>query len=236
MIPIHDTIKSRESPFITLTLILINAWAFLYELSLGRELEAFILRYGLVPARYTLSAGWDEDLLFRYLPFFTSMFLHGGWIHFLGNMWYLWIFGDNVEDRMGHLRYLIFYLLCGFIAGYTQYWTQPLSTVPLIGASGAIAGVLGAYLFLFPHSTVVTLVPVFLFLTAVEIPAVLFLVLWFFMQFLNGAIAITSVSQVTGGVAWWAHIGGFLAGFFLVPVFKKRQVPRYYEDEAWPSW
>lgn len=236
MIPLRDTIKAREFPFINITLILLSIWAFFYELSMGKGLDTFILRYGLVPAKFTLSDKWEVDLLSRYLPFFTSMFLHGGWFHLIGNMWYLWIFGDNVEDRLGHFRYLIFYLLCGFIAGYVQYLTHPLSTIPMIGASGAIAGVLGAYLVLFPRSTVITLVPIFLFFTLVEIPAVLFLFLWFFMQFLNGAIAITLVSQVTGGVAWWAHIGGFVAGFFLVHLFKKRRVPRYYEDERWPSW
>jgi membrane associated rhomboid family serine protease len=236
VIPIRDTIKSREYPLLNVTIILINTLAFFYQLSLGRGLDAFILHYGLVPATFTLSAKWDIDPLTRYLPFFTSMFLHGGWIHFLSNMWYLWIFGDNVEDRLGHVRYLIFYLLCGFMAGYIQYLIYPLSTIPMIGASGAIAGILGAYLALFPRSTVVTLVPIFIFLTLVEIPAVIFLVLWFFMQFLNGAIAITLVSQVTGGIAWWAHIGGFLTGFFLVHIFKKRQTSRYYEDESWPSW
>ncbi len=236
MIPIRDTIKSREYPFVNIILISINTLVFFYQLSLGREVDALVLHYGLVPAKFTLSAKWDVDPMFRYLPFLTSMFLHGGWIHFIGNMWYLWVFGDNVEDRLGHFRYLIFYLLCGFIAGYAQYLTHPLSTVPMIGASGAIAGILGAYLALFPHSTVITLVPVFFFLTLVEVPAVAFLVLWFLMQFLNGTIAITFVSQATGGVAWWAHIGGFLAGFLLVHFFKRRRVPRYYEDEAWPSW
>ena len=150
------------------------------------------------------------------------MFLHGGWAHLLGNMLYLWIFGDNVEDRLGHFRYLVFYLLCGWTASYAHIWSQPASSVPSIGASGAIAGVLGAYITLYPRARVVTLLPLGLFSQLVRLPAAVFLGLWFVQQFLLGAFDLAGPEGKGGGVAWWAHIGGFAAGFVLVRLFRKR--------------
>jgi len=149
------------------------------------------------------------------------MFLHGGWLHLLGNMLYLWIFGDNVEDRLGHGRFILFYLLCGVAAALAQIYVSPTSKTPMIGASGAIAGVLGAYLLLFPQSRVLALIPIAFFLQVVEIPAFVFLLFWFFMQFLSGAVAITA--YMTEGVAWWAHIGGFVSGMALGYLFPKRK-------------
>jgi membrane associated rhomboid family serine protease len=175
MIPLKDTIPSRSYPFINISLIMANLLVFFYQLSLGDQLEPFILTNGLIPARLF---SWNQPLSGRLSPLFTSMFLHGGWFHILGNMLYLWIFGDNVEDRLGHARYLIFYILSGFGAAIIQIIVYPHSSFPMVGASGAIAGVLGAYLILFPYSRVVTLVPFFFFFYVLEIPAFAFLFFW----------------------------------------------------------
>jgi membrane associated rhomboid family serine protease len=157
----------------------------------------------------------------RFFPLFSSMFLHGGWFHIIGNMLYLWIFGDNVEDRLGHGRFVLFYILCGLAAALTQIYLNPTSKVPMVGASGAVAGILGAYLLLFPHSRILALIPLGFFIQFAEIPALVFLVFWFLMQFLSGAVSLTAASS-GGGVAWWAHIGGFAGGMALVYVFPKR--------------
>jgi len=158
------------------------------------------------------------------MTFITSIFLHGGWLHLLGNMLYLYIFGDNVEDRLGHFRYLLFYLLCGVFASIVQVLSAPDAWVPMVGASGAIAGVMGAYFCLFPYSRVVTLVFIFFFIEFIEIPAFFFLLFWFVLQFLNGTLSFSSQSGAAGGgVAWWAHIGGFVAGILLLLVFKRRR-------------
>ena len=218
MIPLRDTIPSSIFPIVTAGLITANVLAFFYELSLGRELETFIMQYGAVPRRFFAP---DASLLERFFPLFISMFLHGGWVHLVGNMLYLWIFGDNVEDQLGHGRFLLFYLLCGLAAALVQISLNPASRIPMVGASGAIAGVLGGYLLLFPHSRVLALVPILFFLQIVEIPAHIFLVFWFFIQFLSGAASIAT-TQATGGVAWWAHIGGFVSGLALVYLFPKR--------------
>jgi membrane associated rhomboid family serine protease len=162
----------------------------------------------------------------RFLPLFTSMFLHGGWLHLGGNMLYLWIFGDNVEDDLGHVRFLVFYLACGLAAALTQIYIHPTSKIPMVGASGAVAGVLGGYLLLFPQARVLALIPILFFFQIVELPAALFLVFWFLMQFFNGAIAITGSPYLTGGVAWWAHIGGFIGGVALAFLIPKRQRKR----------
>jgi membrane associated rhomboid family serine protease len=221
MIPLRDTIRSSSFPIVTAGLITANVLAFFYELSLGRELEIFVMQYGAVPRRFFAPG---VPLLERVFPLFTSMFLHGGWFHLLGNMLYLWIFGDNVEDRLGHGRFLVFYLLCGLAAALTQIYLDPASRIPMVGASGAIAGVLGGYLHLFPHSRVLALIPIVFFFQIVEIPAFIFLVFWFLMQFLSGAASIATTQATAGGVAWWAHIGGFLSGLALGYVFpKKRQ-------------
>jgi membrane associated rhomboid family serine protease len=151
------------------------------------------------------------------------MFLHGGWLHLGGNMLYLWIFGDNIEERLGRIRFLLFYLACGLAAALTQIYINPTSKIPMVGASGAVAGVLGGYLLLFPHAHVLALIPILFFFQVVELPAVLFLGFWFLMQFLNGAVSITAANYATGGVAWWAHIGGFVSGVVLGYLFPKRK-------------
>ena len=200
MIPLRDVIPTRTTPVVTTSLIAINVLVFLYQWSLGEDAGTqFIFTWGLVPA------------YFSWLTVLTSMFLHGGFLHVGGNMLYLWIFGDNVEDRMGRGRFVAFYLACGFIAALTQMFVNPGSTVPMVGASGAIAGVMGAYFVMFPHSRILTLIP-FIFLQVVEVPAMFFLPIWFLMQFLNGVGSITRVEAATGGVAFWAHIGGFVFG------------------------
>ena len=186
MIPLKDTIPSRTVPFVNYTLILLNLLSFFYQLSLGPHLEKFLYAWGVVPAQFfaPLSIG-HLHLSQKILPLFTSMFLHGGWLHFLGNMLYLYIFGDNVEDRLGHARYFLFYLLCGVLAAAVHLLTNTGSRVPTIGASGAIAGVMGAYFFLFPYARVVTLIIVIFFVDVVEIPAFFFLAFWFLLQFLQ---------------------------------------------------
>jgi membrane associated rhomboid family serine protease len=211
MIPLRDTIPSARWPIVNLTLIALNAACFLYELNLGNP-HQFIQAFGLVPAR--LHTGGTAGIV----PLFTSMFLHSGWLHLLGNMLFLYIFGDNVEDRLGHVRYACFYLLCGAAAGVAQVYAIPTSTFPMIGASGAIAGVTGAYFLFFPRARVVTLVPIFFFFQIIEIPAVVFLFLWFLMQLLYGVATMSAAGQTVGGVAWWAHIGGFLFGMIAAPL------------------
>lgn len=224
MIPLRDATPSHRFPAITVLLIALNVLAFLYELSLGRNLDVFIMQYGAVPLRFIL-AGQIEGVstVERFFPLFTSMFLHGGWLHLGGNMLYLWIFGDNVEDRVGHLRFVLFYLACGLAAALAQIYIHPTSKIPMVGASGAVAGVLGAYLILFPHSRVLALIPIIFFFQVVELPAFFFLLFWFGMQFLNGAVAITGAPYMTGGVAWWAHIGGFVSGMALGFLLQKRK-------------
>ncbi len=232
MFPIRDTIPSRTFPYVTIALIFINSLIFLYEVSLGPYLDTFIRTYGLIPQQFYASAQQGAGgVLGRYLPLFTSMFLHGGWFHIIGNMWYLWIFGDNVEDRLGHGRFFLFYILCGLAAGFTHLWFNPSSTVPTVGASGAIAGVMGAYFLLFPTSRIITLVFIIFFIEIIEIPAFFYLGIWFLMQFINGA-ATLSLTHQGGGVAWWAHFGGFVAGAILVPFLKKpkRKLSRVYHD------
>ena len=223
VIPIRDTIPSRTAPIVTVALIVLNVIVFLHEAALGPYLERFVMAYGLVPRRLVYWSGDPLDPA-RFLPLITSMFWHGGWLHLLGNMLYLWIFGDNVEDKLGHVRYLIFYLLSGIAAALTQVMLDPTSTLPTIGASGAIAGVLGAYLVSFPRSRVVTLVPIIIIPWFVEIPAVIYLLLWFLMQLLEGVGQLGAPSQ-TGGVAVWAHIGGFIAGIVLVKLMEPARRP-----------
>ncbi|MDL1969392.1 MAG: rhomboid family intramembrane serine protease [Candidatus Desulfofervidaceae bacterium] len=235
MFPLKDNIPSRRFPCVTVTLIAVNVLVFFHELSLGPYLERFVFVYGVVPKRYFLLSFLGlNSFSAKYLPLFTSMFLHGGWLHLIGNMWYLWIFGDNVEDSMGRLRFFVFYLLCGIGASLVHVYTHPYSTLPTIGASGAISGVMGAYFVLFPFARIITLVPIFLFLTMVEIPALFFLLFWFMFQFFHGTFSILTPSSFYGGVAWWAHIGGFICGIILVFFFKKRQRRRFYPDEYRP--
>jgi membrane associated rhomboid family serine protease len=229
MIPIQDTVQSRSVPLVTWGLILLNGLVFLQELSLPPErLEQLVALLGMVPARL----GHDPEAWWTLL---TCMFLHGGWMHFIGNMWTLYLFGDNVEDRMGSARFLLFYLLCGLAAGLTHVLTDPSSTIPTVGASGAIAGVLGAYFVLFPTARIITLVPVLFIPFIVEIPAIFYLGIWFASQLFSGTLALIGPGYYEG-VAWWAHVGGFVAGLALLPAFKKsrQQYPRFYADEYWP--
>jgi membrane associated rhomboid family serine protease len=213
MIPLRDVIPSRTTPYITVTIIALNALAWLFELSMPPEtLNQFLYVYGVVPAKFSAPT------------LITSMFLHGSWSHVIGNMWYLWIFGDNVEDRVGHGRFIVFYLLCGIAAAFGQILIDPTSTLPTIGASGAIAGVMGAYFVLYPQSRVLTLVPLIIFWEIIELPAILLLGFWFLMQlFSAGAIAVTSATHGSGGVAFMAHVVGFLTGMAGVFLFRKRE-------------
>jgi len=225
VIPLRDTVPSRTAPLVTVGLIAVNVLVFLHEKTLGPYLPQLIQHYGLVPHTFV---HWGEQFgspldPARFLPLFTSMFWHGGWLHLIGNMLYLWIFGDNVEDRLGHGRFLFFYVGCGLVAALTQVALSPDSTVPTVGASGAIAGVLGAYLISFPRSRVVTLIPIIIIPWIVEIPAVLYLVAWFLLQVLSG-VASLGQGEALGGVAWWAHIGGFVAGMLGVGVLAPRRL------------
>lgn len=216
MFPLYDTLRPRRFPLVNWTLILLNGLVFYFELTMGEErLHSFILEWGLVPAR--LTSNYAET----WVTIFTSMFLHGGWVHILGNMWTLVIFGDNIEDRMGHGRYLTFYLLSGIAAALLQTYLAPSSQTPMIGASGAIAGVLGAYIILFPRARVASLVPVLFLFTLVELPAVVYLGFWFVLQLFSGWLALQG--SVANSVAWWAHIGGFVFGLIAVRLFARRR-------------
>jgi membrane associated rhomboid family serine protease len=224
MFPIRDTVPSRHVPVATWLLIAANTVVFLYQLALpDAAQQQLIYVFGIVPARFThpdwaSSVGFPPESLW---PFVTSQFLHGGFLHILANMWTLWIFGDNVEDRMGPLRFVAFYLLCGVASGMLHWMTNPDSTLPTIGASGAIAGVLGAYLRLFPRARILTLIPIFIFPFFFELPAFFYLGFWFLTQLLNGTFSIGGATAAQG-VAWWAHVGGFLAGLAVCPIFLRR--------------
>ncbi|HKX00801.1 MAG TPA: rhomboid family intramembrane serine protease [Bryobacteraceae bacterium] len=222
MFPIRDTQPSYSRPVVTILIIIVNVIVFLHEFTLdGYSRNYFIAHYGLIPARLHASA------------FLTSMFLHGGWLHIIGNMWFLWIFGDNVEDVLGHAKYLVFYILCGLAAAATQVLFNFDSRLPMVGASGAIAGVMGAYLIKFPHARIVTLVFILFFITTVDVPAVLMLLYWFFIQLFSGVgtIGYSHVSQ--GGTAFFAHVGGFIAGMILVVIMGTRQKYQSRRDLSW---
>jgi membrane associated rhomboid family serine protease len=216
MIPIRDAIQSTRYPVVNNTIIGLNVLLFLVELSQGDTFTRFILTYGLVPARYSVPeiaayfSSWQQ-----VLALFSFMFLHGGFWHLLGNMWSLYIFGDNVEDRLGPLRYLLFYVLCGWASGLSHLFLNWHSQVPTIGASGAIAGVMGAYLVLYPRARILTLIPIFIIPYFAEIPAFFFLGIWVLFQFFSAAAA----SGQSSGIAWWAHIGGFLFGIVFLKLF-----------------
>jgi len=206
MIPIHDLNPRRNPPVVTVALIVVNVLFFLYEIFLGQRVEGFLQAVAFVPAR--VAEGLPEAAGSALL----SMFLHGGWMHLLGNMLFLWVFGDNVEDRLGHFRFLLFYLLAGYAATFAHYLASPLSAVPAIGASGAISGVLGAYLLLHPKARIVTVIWFLFFFRLIEIPALVYLPIWFLLQVFSGVASLGAEDAAGGGVAWWAHIGGFIAG------------------------
>ena len=222
MIPLRDTQPSYTFPFVTVAIIVLNVLAFLYEFLMDPyELNFFIAHYGVIPTR------------FQWMDVLTSIFLHGGWMHLIGNMWFLWIYGDNVEDILGHAPYLLFYLLCGLAATMVHVLFNGDSRVPTIGASGAIAGVMGAYVVKFPHSKITTLVPVFVFITTMEIPAYVILLYWFVIQFFSGVGSVGHSHLSQGGVAWFAHIGGFLAGIALILVMRTQERFSHRPDMRW---
>ena len=222
MIPLRDTQPSRTTPIVTVGIIAVNVLVFLYQFSLDRfSVNHLIAEYGVIPDRL------------HALSLVTSMFLHGGWMHLIGNMWFLWIYGDNVEDVLGHAKYLLFYLLAGVAAGLLQVAFNWDSRVPMIGASGAIAGVMGAYLIKFPRARVLTLIPVFVFFTTVEVPAVFILLYWFVIQFFSGVGSIGYSHLSQGGVAWFAHIGGFVAGMILILLMGTRDPYSGRRDLHW---
>ncbi|MBN2347392.1 MAG: rhomboid family intramembrane serine protease [Bacteroidales bacterium] len=228
MIPIRDEIKPRHFPWINWILILANVAAFIYEIRLPQEsAETFFRTYGMIPANFTLQESIDQALQGNwkyFLPFFSNMFLHGGWGHLIGNIWTLHIFGDNVENAMGKIRYLLFYLLCGILATSTHYFLNRHSIVPVIGASGAISGVMAAYLFLYPRGKILFLIPIFYILPLfIPLPAFIYLIFWFIGQ-LYGATASLMLSHDVSEIAFWAHVGGFIGGIIIYGFFvsKKR--------------
>ncbi len=235
MIPIRDDIRTRRAPVVTWTIIALNALVFFYELSLAPpDLEQLFFLHGLVPARISHPA-WAAEVGFPpggLLTFFTSTFLHGGWLHILSNMWVLWIFGDNVEDEMGRFRFLAFYLICGVAAGAVHWFANADSIVPTVGASGAIAGVLGAYFLMHPRARVLTVFPILFIPLFFWMPAVLFLLIWFATQLLQGSASGLATDAV-GGVAWWAHIGGFIGGAILHRFFVAGRPPARSLRERW---
>ncbi len=231
MLPLKDTIPSRSFPIVNWALLAANVVVFLLMVGDNRLTEAWIAALALVPARFLANPTDPAELI----TIFTSMFMHGGWFHLFSNMLALYIFGDNVEDRMGSQRYFLFYLICGIAAALVHVMFNPTSPIPTVGASGALSGVLAAYLLFFPSARVITLVPIFFLPWLVEVPAVVYLGLWFLSQLANGLFSIMVNVQAMGGVAWWAHIGGFVAGLILAPFFRQRRYwRRYYVDEYYP--
>ena len=231
MIPLRDTISARRFPIVNTAIIVLNVLVFLFESILTPDqLDQVVWLGGLVPAYF-----WQGGGLGHWYPLLTSMFLHGGWWHLISNMLALYIFGDNVEDRLGHLRYVLFYLLSGLAASAAHLVAYSGSPIPTVGASGAIAGVLGAYLILYPHARVVTLVPIFYFIRIVEVPAFIYLGFWFVSQLFNGLFALAATADVmqAGGVAWWEHIGGFVFGLAIIKLICPRP-PRTHAGEQRP--
>ncbi len=240
MIPLRDNIPARRFPIVNYALIAINAYVFLHEVFLpGPELAQWIRHWGVVPARFFHSgheyfAGYPRGAVWTL---FTYMFLHGGWFHVISNLWALWLFGDNVEDRLGHARYLFFYILCGLAAALLQIVLHSRSVVPTVGASGAIAGVMGAYFLFFPFARMLVMVPVFFYPLLFEIPAALYLLLWIISQLFSGTFALAFGAGAVGGVAFWAHIGGFFSGMYLGWRWRgasSRRTPRWERAEQFP--
>jgi membrane associated rhomboid family serine protease len=221
MFPLKDNIQARNFPYVNIGLIVINIVFFIYQMSYGDRVDQLIFAFGFIPSRFLAqqAEGWLNPS--GFLPVFSSMFLHANLIHLISNMWMLWIFGDNVEDCMGHGRYLLFFLLCGVASVAAQAVANPQSAIPMIGASGAISGVLGAYFLTYPQAKILTLLPIFILIYIIELPAYFFLGFWFVMQFVQGSLySLNSDQMAGGGVAWWAHVGGFAAGVALLQVFR----------------
>jgi rhomboid family protein len=233
MIPLNDNVRRQTFWFSTFALIALNIAVFAYELSLGPSVNRFIVTFGLIPARYTTPNGavLMTGLATFLVPVFTSMFIHGGWLHLLGNMLFLFVFGRSIEDHFGHSQFLLLYFVSGFGAAIVQIFFNMGSQVPTIGASGAIAGILGAYLVSFPTARITTLIPLLIFFWIIRIPAFLILVYWFVIQFIAGHQMLAIESATKGGVAWWAHVGGFLLGMFLALVLPER---RHRAVQIWP--
>jgi len=229
-IPLHDHIRRQSFWFMTLLLIVANVWIFLLELSQGPALNRMILALGVIPARYTTPHLLHNAALGGSLiPLLAALFLHGGWLHLLGNMLFLFVFGRSIEDRFGHLKFLAIYFLAGLGGNLLHILLHPASRVPTIGASGAIAGILGAYFITFPAARITTLIPLFFFFWTVELPALFLLGYWFLIQFFTGFQMLAIQSATGGGVAWWGHVGGFLVGLLLALVFQPRSRRRIIE-------
>jgi membrane associated rhomboid family serine protease len=234
MIPLKNLNARTSMPVVTFAIIAVNVLVFIYQLTLGPyAAERFIMTYGVVPRNLQIAFGGGHvSLGAALIPFFTSMFLHGGWLHIIGNMWFLWIFGPDVEDRLGHFWYLGFYLICGIGSGVAQAAFSWGTRVPAIGASGAISGVLGAFILFYPASKILTLVPLFIIWFTARLPAWIFIALWFVVQFFSGVSSLGATgAAAAGGVAWWAHIGGFLLGILLA-LPKRPRRPNYYYAEG----
>jgi membrane associated rhomboid family serine protease len=232
-LPLYDDNPTRRKPFITWALIILCGMVFFWQFSLDDDYEHVIaLAFGFVPARFFGSVGLDKaiDFIPAWMSLGSYAFLHGGWLHFLGNMLYLWIFGNNVEDAMGRGRFVVFYLLCGAAAALVQGFIDPKSTIPMIGASGAIAGISGAYLLLYPRANVVVLMVIIIYFRRINVPAVVVLLVWFAAQLLSAIGSPTG----GGGVAFWAHVGGFVAGLVLIPFFKSPEVPFFSKSQTKP--
>ena len=221
MLPLKDNIPAKNFPYVNIGLILINSVFFIYQMSYGHEIDQLIFSLGFIPARFFAQQGENFLSPTGLLPVFSSMFLHANLIHLISNMWMLWIFGDNVEDCMGHGRYFLFFILCGIASVFAQAISNPQSALPMVGASGAISGVLGAYLLTYPHARILTLVPIVILFYIIELPAYFFLGFWFVIQLIQGSLySLNAPETVGGGVAWWAHVGGFAAGVLLLQVFR----------------
>ncbi len=223
MFPLKDNIPAKNFPIVNIGLIVLNVFFFIYQVSYGQHVDQMIMALGFIPARFMAQQAENFLDTTRFLPVFSSMFLHGNLFHLISNMWMLWIFGDNVEDCMGHGRYLVFFLLCGIASVAAQTISSPGSMIPMIGASGAISGVLGAYFLTYPQARVLTLLPIIIFIYLIELPAYFFLGFWFVMQFIQGSLhSFNSTTEGTGGIAFWAHVGGFVAGVLLLSLFRQK--------------
>ncbi len=237
MIPIRDSVPSRTTPLITYLLIAVNVGVFLYMHSLHAEqLHFFIVRLGFVPVRFSamIRDGFQAATIEQTFPIFSSLFIHGSWFHLISNMWSLWLFGDNVEDSVGHFNYFLFYILAGVFASLIHYLFNMFSPIPVIGASGAIAAIMGAYVVMFPLARITTLVPLLWIPLFIKVPALFFMGIWFFSQVMSG-ISTLGQSELGGGIAWWAHIGGFIFGLFVINFIRKRHW-RYrcsYDDDQY---